>query len=102
MEQPQFEAIASGEWSAAAVAQHSTDIYAQVTDAFLLLDPQDITDQVLRDRQADLPTVVQLLDDLFGEIPYPYAEEDAPLPLDQMEMDALTAEVERHLQDGDA
>lgn len=101
MDQPQLEQIPSGEWSAAAVAQHSTDIYAQVTDVFLLLDPIEITDKVIRDREADLVDVARVLDEAFGDIPYPYAEEDVPLPHDQAQMDALTAEVESHLRDGD-
>lgn len=102
MQQPQIETIPSGEWSAAAVAQCNPDLYADVTDLFDTLDPIDITDKVIRDRQADLPDVTQLLDELFGDIPYPYADEDVPLPHDQTQMDSLTAEVESYLQDGDA
>ncbi|WP_086562042.1 hypothetical protein [Streptomyces africanus] len=94
------EVIPSGEFSAAAVAQCYPDLYANVTDAFDELDPIDITDKVIRDRQADLPDVAQLLDELFGDIPYPYADEDVPLPHDQAQMDSLTAEVENHLKDG--
>jgi hypothetical protein len=90
----------AGEWSAAAVAQCYPDLYADVTDLFAALDPIEITDKVIRDRQADLPDVAQLLDELFGDIPYPYADEDVPLPHDQTQMDALTAEVENYLQDG--
>lgn len=101
MEQPQFEQIPSGEWSAAAVAQYDPELYAQVTDVFLLLDPIEITDKVIRDRQADLPDVTQILDELYGDVPYPYADEDVPLPHDQEQMDALTAEVENHLRDGE-
>ena len=94
------EAIESGEWSAAAVAQCNPDLYADITDLFTELDPIEITDKVIRDRQADLPDVAQLLDELFGDIPYPYADEDVPLPHDQAQMDSLTAEVESHLKDG--
>lgn len=94
------EAIESGEFSAAAVAQCNPDLYADMTDLFAELDPIEITDKVIRDRQADLPDVAQLLDELFGDIPYPYADEDVPLPHDQAQMDALTAEVENYLQDG--
>jgi hypothetical protein len=94
------EVIESGEWSAAAVAQCYPDLYADVTDLFAALDPIEITDKVIRDRQADLPDVAQLLDELFGDIPYPYADEDVPLPHDQTQMDALTAEVENYLRDG--
>lgn len=102
MESRSNEVIASGEWSAAAVAQCNPDLYAQVTDVFMLLDPIKITDQVIRDRQASLADVAEGLDEMFGDIPYPYADEDVPLPHDQAQMDALTAEVESYLQDGDA
>lgn len=101
MEGQAGEAIESGEWSAAAVAQNDPDLYADVTDLFAELDPIEITDKVIRDRQADLPDVAHLLDDLFGDIPYPYADEDVPLPHDQAQMDALTSEVESHLKDGE-
>ncbi|MFR9794259.1 hypothetical protein ACL07V_37490 [Streptomyces sp. MB22_4] len=47
MEQPQFEAIASGEWSAGAVAQYNPDLYADVTDLFLAIDPWSYLDDVL-------------------------------------------------------
>jgi hypothetical protein len=100
MQQPEFEQIPSGEWSAAAVAQCNPDVYADVTDLFDELDPIEITDKVIRDRQADLPDVAQLLDELFGDVPYPYDDEDVPLPHDQKQMDALTAEVEQHLAEG--
>jgi hypothetical protein len=102
MQQPEIEMIPSGEWSAAAVAQNDPQLYADVTDLFAELDPIEITDKVIRDRKADLPEVAHLLDDLFGDIPYPYADEDVPLPHDQAQMDALTGEVENHLKDGDA
>lgn len=94
------ESIPSGEWSAGAVAQNDTDLWDQVNELFDKLDPIEITDKVIRDRQADLPDVTQLLDELFGDIPYPYDEEDVPLPHDQAQMDALTAEVEQHLAEG--
>jgi hypothetical protein len=102
MQQPEFEQIPSGDFTIAAIAQCYPDLFADVTDVFMLLDPVDITDQAIRDRhqQTSLTVLVQILDDLFGEIPYPYAEEDVPLPLDQMQMDSLTAEVESYLQDG--
>jgi hypothetical protein len=40
------EAIESGEWSAAAVAQNDPDLYADVTDLFDGIDPQDYLDDV--------------------------------------------------------
>lgn len=96
------EQIGSGEWSAAAVSQCDTDLWDAVNDLYAELDPIEITDKVIRDREADLADVTQILDELFGDIPYPYADEDVPLPHDQAQMDALTSEVESFLQDGDA
>jgi hypothetical protein len=46
MQQPEFEQIPSGEWSAAAVAQNDPQIYADVTDLFLLIDPVSLLDDV--------------------------------------------------------
>jgi hypothetical protein len=40
------EAIGTGEWSAAAVAQNNPDLYADVTDLFMVIDPQDYLDDV--------------------------------------------------------
>lgn len=100
LESQSGEAIASGKYSAAAVAQNDPELYADVTDLFLLLDPIEITDKVIRDREASLSDVAQTLDDLFGDIPYPYDEEDVPLPHDQAQMDALADEAERYLANG--
>ena len=94
------ERIGSGEWSAATVAQKNTDLWDAVNDVYAELDPIEITDKVIRDREADLAGVAQALDELYGDIPYPYADEDVPLPHDQAEMDALTAEVENYLANG--
>lgn len=47
MEQPEFEQIPSGEWSAAAVAQNDPGLYAQVTDVFDEVDPWSYLDDVL-------------------------------------------------------
>jgi hypothetical protein len=97
MEAQGGEAIESGEWSAAAVAQHSTDLWDAVNDVFADLHRVDVGNEILRDRQADLERVSDVLDEV---LPYPFAEEDVPLPHDQAQMDALTAEAEKFLQDG--
>lgn len=76
MEQPEFEQIQSGDFSAAAVAQYNPDLYADVTDVFLLLDPREITATVLDHRQVDLLYAIQALDDVYGEVVDPYADED--------------------------
>lgn len=73
---PLGEAVGSGEWSAAAVAQNDPDLYADVTDLFLLIDPREITASVLDHRQVDMVRAVEALDDWFGEIADPYADED--------------------------
>ncbi|MGW0948529.1 hypothetical protein ACWD4O_39065 [Streptomyces sp. NPDC002623] len=65
-----------GDFSAAAVAQCNPALYADVTDVFLLLDPREITRTVLDHRQVDFHTVVRALDEAFGEIADPYADED--------------------------
>jgi hypothetical protein len=78
-EQPEFEQIPSGEWSAAAVAQNDTDLWDEVNAAYAEMDAQAITDNVMDDRIADPMTVIRALDDVLGEIPYPYAEEDGDL-----------------------
>lgn len=47
MQQPELEAIPTGEWSAAAVAQNDPDLYADVTDLFDAVDPWSYLDDVL-------------------------------------------------------
>ncbi|KPC69098.1 hypothetical protein ADL27_55060 [Streptomyces sp. NRRL F-6602] len=46
MEQPAIETIGSGEWTAAAVAHKHPSLYADVTDLFMVIDPQDYLDDV--------------------------------------------------------
>lgn len=70
------EAIESGEFSAAAVAQYNPDLYADVTDLFDGLDLVDITRQVLDEPVASKLTVTLALDSLLGEIGDTYLDED--------------------------
>jgi hypothetical protein len=56
MEGQTGEAIPSGEFSAAAVAQYNPDLYADVTDLFLVIDPQSYLDDVVN---ADCPEAAQ-------------------------------------------
>lgn len=79
------EAIASGEWSAAAVAQNDTDLWDQVNGIFdELFDELDLTKlhkEVCQDRQVDEKHVTQALDNWFGDIEDPelvelYGDED--------------------------
>ncbi|RSN50505.1 hypothetical protein DMH12_24795 [Streptomyces sp. WAC 04229] len=79
MEGQAGEAIESGEWSAAAVAHKNPQLYADVTDLFLLLDPREITRTVLDHRQVDMLYAVQALDDMYGDVHDPYADEDGDL-----------------------
>jgi len=65
MEQPKFEEIASGEWSAAAVAQNDPELYAEVTDFFDAIDPISLLDDVFRsDRPGD---AAEAYEELTGE-----------------------------------
>jgi hypothetical protein len=42
----EHEAIGTGEWSAAAVAQNDPDLYAVVTNLFMLVEPESYLDDV--------------------------------------------------------
>jgi hypothetical protein len=57
------------------LADH-TEMAADLTDLFLDLDPREINRTVLDRREVDFPTAVRALDDVFGEIADPYADED--------------------------
>ncbi|MFF1444140.1 hypothetical protein [Streptomyces sp. NPDC058295] len=72
------EAIASGEWSAAAVAQHSPEAAAFITDTFTELDLVQIMKDVLDQTEGSKLKLARtlLLDEWFGEIADPYADED--------------------------
>lgn len=66
------EAIESGEWSAAAVAQNDPDVWDAVNDVFFDLDLSAITKDVLDNTaEADRLAKAQELDDWFGDIPDP-------------------------------
>lgn len=76
MKQPQFEQIPSGEWTAEALVTTDPELAAEILDLFLNLDPREINRKVLDHREVDLLTAARALDDLFGEIVDPYADED--------------------------
>jgi len=76
MEQPQLEEIASGEFAAGAIAQVYPALFADVIDVFMALDPREITKKVLDHRQTDMVYVIEALDDAYGEVVDPYADED--------------------------
>lgn len=75
-EQPELEGLDSGEWTAAAVAHRFPELYAEITDGFLLIDPREITKDVLDHPLVDAIYVIQALDDVYGEVADPYAAED--------------------------
>lgn len=84
MEGQTGEVIATGEWSAAAVAQNAPDTWDAVNDVFFDLDLRAITKQVLNDTDLDNLTVNRALDAWFGDIPDPeladlYGDEDGEL-----------------------
>jgi len=77
MEGQSGEAIATGEWSAAAVAQCDTDLWDQVNDVYAALDVRTISGQVMDDRIASPMQVIEALDDVYGDnVTDPYADED--------------------------
>jgi hypothetical protein len=63
MQQPAFEAMPSGEFSAAAVAQYNPDLYADIVDLFLLIDPESYLDDVFtaESPEASLAAYEQLV-----------------------------------------
>jgi hypothetical protein len=70
------ESIESGEWTADALISTDPELAAEIVDTFLELDPREITKTVLDHRQVDMPRAIAALDDWFGEIADPYADED--------------------------
>jgi hypothetical protein len=70
------ESIDSGEWTADALISADPELAAEIVDTFLELDPREITKTVLDHRQVDMPRAIEALDDWFGEIADPYADED--------------------------
>ncbi|MGW2725707.1 hypothetical protein [Streptomyces sp. NPDC001492] len=79
MDERTHERIPGDEWTASAIAHRETDLYAAVLDAFADLDLRQLTNTVLDHRQVDMPRVVEALDNWFGEIADPYADEDGEL-----------------------
>jgi hypothetical protein len=59
-----------------AFAADHADMAADLVDLFCDLDPREMNKVVLDHREVDLPTTVRALDDVFGEIADPYADED--------------------------
>lgn len=57
------------------VIEHQS-LAAQMTDVFQHINPRDTLATVLDRREVDMPDAIQALDDVFGDIPDPYADED--------------------------
>jgi hypothetical protein len=76
MEGQTGEAIDSGEWTADAFISTDPELAAEIVETFLALDPREVTKDVLDNPRADNLTVNRALDDVFGEIADPYADED--------------------------
>lgn len=66
----------SQDWSASAVTLEHPILVADIEDFFADVDYQKVFDGVLDHRQVDLPIAMRALDDVLGEIPSPYADED--------------------------
>jgi len=64
------------DFSIAAITRNFPEMVAEITDLFDALDYQALFNTVLDHRQVDLPIVIRALDDVLGEIPVPYADED--------------------------
>jgi hypothetical protein len=64
------------EWTADALISTYPEMAAEILETFLELDPREVTKDVLDNPQADNLTVNRALDDVFGEIADPYADED--------------------------
>ncbi|MGW4270848.1 hypothetical protein ACWEGQ_00420 [Streptomyces seoulensis] len=76
MQQPAFEAIPSGIYSPAAVAQNDPELYADVTDVLDNVDLVDLTKDALDEPIAGKLAVTLVLDEWFGEVSDSYADED--------------------------
>ncbi|MFF1574814.1 hypothetical protein ACFVWR_18905 [Leifsonia sp. NPDC058292] len=77
---PHYEDIAGGEWSAIDVADRNPDLYLDVVEIFLLLDPRTVQASVLDHRQAEFLRVIEAIDDVFGDLSDPLADEDGEAP----------------------
>lgn len=64
------------DFSVEAIVRSFPDMVAEIIDVFAGVDPRAVTATVLDHSQVDFPRVVEALDDWFGEIADPYADED--------------------------
>lgn len=76
IEQPAFETIPSGIYSAAAVAQNDPHLYADITDVLDNVDLVDLTKDALDEPIAGKLAITLVLDEWFGDVSDSYADED--------------------------
>lgn len=67
------------DWSATSFTLEHPALVADIEDLYAELDPREMTRTVLDDRQVDMPRVIEALDDVYGDIYDPYADEDGSL-----------------------
>ncbi|WP_316779600.1 hypothetical protein [Streptomyces sasae] len=70
------EEIPSGEWSAAAVAQNDSELFAQVTGVFADMDLQQVREGALHEPRTDPAAVARAVDDVCGTTTDPSADSD--------------------------
>lgn len=64
------------DFSIEAIVRNFPEMVDEIIQVFTDLDLRQITCTVLDHRQVDMPRVIEALDDWFGEIADPYADED--------------------------
>lgn len=64
---------------AARFAQQHSHLAAQLTDVFTGINPLNMQVAVIDHREADLPDVIQAIDEVLGDQYDPYADEDDEL-----------------------
>jgi hypothetical protein len=64
------------DYSIEAIVRNFPEMVDEIIQVFTDLDPREITRTVLDHRQVDMPRAIEALDDWFGEIADPYADED--------------------------
>ncbi|MFI8792670.1 hypothetical protein [Streptomyces sp. NPDC055105] len=93
---PHYEDIAGDEWTATAVADREPDLYLDVVEISLLLDPRTVQASVLDHRQTEFLRVIEAIDDVFGDLSDPLADEDeeAPDVTNPADIDDLVSQAE--------
>jgi hypothetical protein len=82
-EPPTHEQLPGADWNAMSFVTMHWQLATDIQELFLDLDPREITKTVLDHRQVDMPRAIEALDDWFGEIADPAADEDEERAIDQ-------------------